>query len=284
VVDEPTSAAGAPAPTTSRAGRNLPVAIATGVVLAATVLVSLFTFKPLFAVVAVVAVLVGVSELVRAFAGVGTALARMPLYLGTVGCTVAAYLGGPVWLMGAFGATVLFTLFWRLRRGTQGFVRDTAASLLVAAYLPLMIGFAMLTAATSNGAQRIVVFIVLTVGSDIGGYIAGVLFGKHPMAPQISPKKSWEGFAGSALLQAALGVWLFVWLFGAPWWQGLVAGLVLTVTATAGDLVESAIKRDLGIKDLGTIVPGHGGIMDRLDSLVPNAFTSWLLFTIFLGQ
>ncbi len=284
MVDEPTAAAGAPAPTSSRAGRDLPVAIATGVVLAAVVLVSLFTVKWLFAVVAIVAVLVGINELERAFSAVGTRLARTPLYVGAVACTASAYRGGPVWLMGAFGATVIFTLFWRLRRGTEGFVRDSAASLLVATYLPLMIGFAMLTLATSNGAQRIVVFIVLTVGSDIGGYIAGVLFGKHPMAPQISPKKSWEGFAGSLLLQAVLGVWLFVWLFGAPAWQGLVAGLVLTVTATAGDLVESAIKRDLGVKDLGTIVPGHGGIMDRLDSLVPNAFTSWLLFTLFLGQ
>jgi len=253
-------------------------------VLAGLVLLTLFTWKWLFAVLACVCVLVGINELDRAFTSIGTRLARTPLYVGAVACTAGAYLGGPVWLLAMFGGTVLLVFFWRLRRGTDDYVRDTAASVLVAAYLPLMLGFAMLTVATSDGATRIVVFIVLTVGSDIGGYIAGVLFGRHPMAPQISPKKSWEGFAGSLLLQAALGVWLFMWLLGAPWWQGLLAGLVLTVTATAGDFVESAIKRDIGVKDLGTILPGHGGLMDRLDSLVPNAFVSWVLFTLFLGS
>ncbi len=132
--------------------------------------------------------------------------------------------------------------------------------------------------------MRVVVFILLTICNDIGGYATGVLFGKHPIAPQISPKKSWEGFAGSVLLQGVVGVLTFVYLLDAPWWQGLVTGLVMTVTATAGDFAESAIKRDLGVKDMGTFLPGHGGMMDRFDSLIPNAFTSWALFTIFLGS
>jgi phosphatidate cytidylyltransferase len=138
-----------------------------------------------------------------------------------------------------------------------------------------MAGFLMLTLAADDGAKRVVVVILLTVANDIGGYASGVLFGKHPMAAQISPKKSWEGFAGSILLQGLVGALSFVFLLEAPWWQGLIAGLVLTVTATAGDFAESAIKRDLGVKDMGTFLPGHGGMMDRLDSLVPNAFTSW---------
>jgi phosphatidate cytidylyltransferase len=142
----------------------------------------------------------------------------------------------------------------------------------------------MLTLAADNGPARVVTFILLTVCNDIGGYAAGVLFGKHPIAPQISPKKSWEGFAGSILLQGVVGVLCWVFLFEAPWWQGLIAGLVMTITATAGDFAESAIKRDLGVKDMGNFLPGHGGMMDRLDSLVPNAFTSWLLFTLFLGS
>jgi phosphatidate cytidylyltransferase len=158
------------------------------------------------------------------------------------------------------------------------------ASAFVVAYLPFMAGFLMLTLAADNGPERVVVFILLTVSNDIGGYAAGVLFGKHPIAPQISPKKSWEGLVGSIILQCAVGAVSFVYLLDAPWWQGLLAGLVLTVTATAGDFAESAIKRDLGVKDMGTFLPGHGGMMDRLDSLVPNAFASWVLFTVFLGS
>lgn len=123
----------------------------------------------------------------------------------------------------------------------------------------------------------------MTICSDIGGYIAGVLFGKHPIAPSISPKKSWEGLIGSIVLQCIAGAAIFTWMFHAPAWQGVVTGLVMTAVATLGDFTESAIKRDLGVKDMGTIVPGHGGMMDRLDSLIPNAFTSWALFTLFLG-
>jgi hypothetical protein len=125
---------------------------------------------------------------------------------------------------------------------------------------------------------------LMTVSNDIGGYAAGVLFGRHPMAPAISPKKSWEGAAGSIVLQVAVGVATFTWLLQAPWWQGVIAGIVMMISATAGDFVESAIKRDLGVKDMGTMLPGHGGVMDRLDSLIPNAFTSWALFTLFLGS
>ena len=185
--------------------------------------------------------------------------------------------------MAVIGLGFVFIILWRLRRGTQGYVRDVTASAFVLAYLPLMSGFVMLMLAADNGPERIVTFIVLTIGNDIGGYAAGVLFGRHPMAPQISPKKSWEGFAGSLLVQVLLGVGLFVWLLDAPWWQGLLMGAVLTVTATAGDLAESAIKRDLGVKDMGTLLPGHGGLMDRLDSLVINAFAAWALFAVFLG-
>ena len=105
--------------------------------------------------------------------------------------------------------------------------------------------------------------------SDIGGYAAGVLFGKHPMAPSVSPKKSWEGFAGSVVACVVGGVALVVrWLLDGPWWAGVVLGAVAAVGATLGDLCESMIKRDLGIKDMGSILPGHGGLMDRLDSLL----------------
>ena len=222
-------------------------------------------------------------EFKAALANRGITLDVITLDIGVVAVTTAAYLGGAVWMVGAVGVLILVLMFLRLRGGSEGYVRDVAASVFVAAYLPLMIGFAMLMLRADNGPQRIAAFIILTVSSDIGGYVAGVLFGRHPIAPSISPKKSWEGLVGSLVLQSVAGALLFVYLFHAPAWQGIVTGIVMTAIATLGDFAESAIKRDLGVKDMGTIVPGHGGMMDRLDSLLPNAFTSWLLFTIFLG-
>ncbi|MEZ5116275.1 MAG: phosphatidate cytidylyltransferase [Candidatus Nanopelagicales bacterium] len=275
--------AGTAAPATSRAGRNLPAAIASGVALGAVVLVSLFTVKWLFAVVAAAAIVIGIAELTGAFAGRGIRLARTPLYASAVIGSAAAYLWGVEAQLAVFGATVVAILIWRIRRGTQDYVRDASASVFVAAYLPFMVGFVMLMLAADNGPQRIVGFILLTICNDIGGYATGVLFGKHPIAPQVSPKKSWEGFAGSLVTQCIAGVLVFVYLFDAPWWQGVVTAVVMTVVATAGDFAESAIKRDLGVKDMGTFLPGHGGLMDRLDSLVPNAFAAWALFTLFLG-
>ena len=152
------------------------------------------------------------------------------------------------------------------------------------AYTGLIGGFAGLVTAQPDGAYRVITIIVLTICSDIGGYVFGVLWGRHPMAPVISPKKSWEGFVGSLLFQAVAGVLLFGYLLSAPWWQGLITGLVMTVVATLGDFAESAIKRDLGVKDMSNLIPGHGGLMDRLDSILPNVIAGWLLLTLFLGS
>lgn len=273
-----------PAAPKSRAGRNLPAAIGSGLGLGAVVLLSLFTWKWTFGVVVVVALLIAVREFVQAFGSRGIKVARTPLFIATVLLPVTAFIWGLSFEVVVLGITVLFVMFWRIRLGTDGYVRDVSASIFVAAYVPFMAGFVMLTLAADDGPQRVVVFLLLTVANDIGGYAAGVFFGKHPIAAQISPKKSWEGFAGSLILQSGVGAASFVLLLDAPWWQGVLAGVVLTVTATAGDFAESAIKRDLGIKDMGRLLPGHGGMMDRLDSLIPNAFASWVIFSVFLGS
>lgn len=267
----------------SEPGRNLPAAIAVGLGLGAVVLIALWIAKWALIVVAVVVLFLALHELTSAFRNVGVMVSRIPLYLGTVCIAIGAYLWGIEAQLIVFGIIVVFTLLWRIRKGTDGFVKDVTASVFIAAYLPFMVGFLMLTLAYPNGSARTIVFIALTVSSDIGGYTAGVLFGKHPMAPQISPKKSWEGFAGSVILQIGIGIWLFIWLLNGTWWQGAIAGAIMTVTATAGDFAESALKRDLGVKDMSHLVPGHGGVMDRLDSLVPNAFVSWAIFRIFFG-
>ena len=266
---------------TGKAGRNLPAAIAVGVGLGFLVLLTLFTQKWLFGVLAMAAAFIAITELTAAFARNDIRLARSPLYIGTAAIIPMSYIYGVTGQVLVFGLIVISALIWRSRRGTEGYVKDVTATVFVAAYIPLMFGFAMLQVAAPLGPQLIVVFISLTISNDIGGYTAGVLAGKHPIAPQVSPKKSWEGLAGSMLLAGVVGAVLFEWLLDKPWWQGVLTAILLVITATAGDFAESAIKRDLGVKDLGSILPGHGGLMDRLDSLLPNAFVAWLLFTIF---
>ncbi len=270
-------------PSTSRAGRNLPVAIAVGLALGAMLVLSLIFNKYLFAVVVTVAMLIAVWELHGAFLHNNIRVARSPLYLTALAGPTLAYLFGVTAHMAVFGTFVVVALMWRIRRGTDGFVKDATASLFVGFYLLFMVGFVMLMLREDDGVTRIIAFIAITVCNDVGGYFAGVLFGKHPIAPQVSPKKSWEGFAGSVALSVAVSIPIFIIGFDAPWWQGAIFGMIMPITATAGDFVESAVKRDLDVKDMSNIVPGHGGLMDRLDSLIPNAFVAWALLGWFIG-
>ncbi|TCN37633.1 phosphatidate cytidylyltransferase [Kribbella orskensis] len=265
-------------PASSRAGRNLPAAIAVGVGLGAVILGSLYWQKVLFIFVVLAAVLAAVDELVRVFRTSGATLARIPLFAGTTAMLVSAYFGGPLALLVALAFTVLATIFWRMPGGSIGFVRDVTTGVFLIAYVPLLAGFAiLLVQPEDDGPQRVVTFFLVVVASDVGGYVAGVLFGKHPMAPTISPKKSWEGFAGSTLACIGAGIGSVIWLLDGEWWVGAIVGAVAVLTATVGDLAESMIKRDLGIKDMSNLLPGHGGVMDRLDSLLATAPVVWLL-------
>ncbi|WP_112236783.1 phosphatidate cytidylyltransferase [Kribbella monticola] len=265
-------------PAPSRAGRNLPAAIAVGVGLGAVILGSLFWQKFLFIFVVLAAVLVAVDELIRVFHNSGAKLHRIPLFAGTAAMAVAAYFGGPLALLVAMALTVLATIFWRMPDGSAGFVRDVTTATFLISYVPLLAGFAILLVQPEHdGPERVVTFFLVVVASDVGGYVAGILFGKHPMAPTISPKKTWEGFAGSTLGCIGAGIAAVVWLLDGHWWVGAIVGAVAVLTATIGDLAESMIKRDLGIKDMSNLLPGHGGVMDRLDSLLATAPAVWLL-------
>ncbi len=267
-----------------RAGRNLVAAVTMGVVLGIGFVLLPVLYVPwLFSIIISAAMVVSVHELRGAFAHKGVALVTVPLYLGAAAIPQVAYWSGALPMVAVFGASVLVIMAWRLVGGPDRYVADVSGSAFALAYVALMGGFAALMLASSQGGDRVITFVVLTVTSDIGGYAAGVLFGRHPIAPRLSPKKSWEGFAGSVVAQAIAGVALFVLLLEAPWWQGLLTGVVLAITATLGDFMESAIKRDLGVKDMSNLIPGHGGLMDRLDSLLPNAFAAWLLLLVFLG-
>jgi phosphatidate cytidylyltransferase len=266
-----------------RTGRNLPAAIAVGVTLGALVIGSLYFVKVLFLVLVVACVAVGATELVRALGGHGVRVPLVPVLVGLVVMVSAAYWGGPVSLVGAFALTALGLLAWRMFQGIDGFVKDASASVLVAVYPAFLAGFVGLLLRPDDGPGRVVVFVAVTVASDIGGYFAGILLGRHKMAPVISPKKTWEGFAGSALACVGVGAWLVSWLLGGALWQGALIGAVMVVFATLGDLVESVIKRDLGIKDMGSLLPGHGGMMDRLDSLLATVVPAWVLLALFVG-
>jgi phosphatidate cytidylyltransferase len=260
-----------------RAGRNLPAAIVVGLLLAGLVLASLFTRPEAFVALVSVVVVLAVWELAGALGVKQLIVPVVPLAVGSLGMLVSAFVAGEEGLLVSFTLTGFGLLLWRIVEGMDGALRDVAAGLFTAAYIPLLAGFAILMLADTDGPLRVVTFIIVTVASDIGGYIAGVMAGKHPMAPTISPKKSWEGFAGSVLFCLVAGVVCVVGLLGGPIWVGLALGAATAVSATLGDLSESLIKRDLGIKDMGSLLPGHGGIMDRLDSLLPTAPAAYLI-------
>jgi phosphatidate cytidylyltransferase len=264
-----------------RAGRNLPASIAVGVGLVAVVLASLFLVKEVFIGVVALALVIGLFELTRAFSTVGIKLPVLPVATGGVIMLVGGYFGSMETASIAMALTVIGTMVWRLADGADGFVRDASAGVFSLSYLFLMGTFVVLMLKEDDGAWRIVAFIVATIASDIGGYIAGVLFGKHAMAPTISPKKSWEGFTGSLIFGIGSGILSVVYALDGHWWVGIILGAAGVVLATLGDLSESLIKRDLGIKDMGDLLPGHGGLMDRLDSLIAVAPVAWLiLFTL----
>jgi phosphatidate cytidylyltransferase len=263
----------------SRAGRDLPAAIGSGLGLGAAVILSLVFWKPAFMVVVAAAVVIAVWELRQAMRHGDIDLPQEPLMLGGTVMVVVAYLYGAPALVTATAVTALVTMLWLLRRGVEGYVANATASVFSLIYVPFLGAFVALILAErgENGVRGVITFIVVTIASDIGGFCVGVVFGKHPMAPVISPKKSWEGFAGSTIACVLAGWLLVVYLLDGRWWVGVALGAIAVVMATLGDLCESVIKRDLGIKDMSQIVPGHGGLMDRLDSLLATAAPSWLL-------
>jgi phosphatidate cytidylyltransferase len=278
------------APRKSRAGRNLPMAIAVGLGLFAYVVVTL-TWAPVgFIVLLVVLTSLGAIEVHNALQRVGMTSAIIPVVLGNVfiiGGSYAAAVYQPVtrlpWhivLLGTIGGTVLLALIWRMFGGAEQYARDSAASLFIIGYIPLLASFAGLILAQEHGVAKVVVVFLAITASDTGGYAAGATLGRHPMAPTISPKKTWEGMAGSVVLATVVSVLMSVFVLNQPWWFGVVLAITVVITGTAGDLIESLIKRDVGIKDMSSFLPGHGGVMDRLDSTLVAAPAAWLLFTL----
>jgi phosphatidate cytidylyltransferase len=273
------------APKTSRAGRNLPAAIAVGVVLGG-ILIAILVFAPRWwLVVVALAVPIATHEVTRRFREAGYGVPLAPLLIGGQATIWLTWPFGPAGALGGFAATIVVCMIWRLFGHGQtdqptSFLHDISVTVFLATWVPLFASFGALLIYPDDGAGRVFCLMLGVVFSDIGGYTAGVLFGKHLMVPAISPKKSWEGFAGSLVGGVTASVLAVAFLLDKPAWVGVPLGLMLVITGTLGDLIESQVKRDLGIKDMGNLLPGHGGLMDRIDSLLPSAVATWIVLTL----
>ncbi|MFG3126154.1 phosphatidate cytidylyltransferase [Streptomyces tendae] len=284
--DAPQPAQPEPSPQKKSAGRDLGAAIGVGVGLGVVIIASLFVVKAVFVGVIAVAVVVGLWELTsRLQERKGIKAPLVPLAIGGAAMVVAGYAREAEGAWVAMALTALAVLVWRMTEPPEGYLRDVTAGLFAAFYVPFLATFVAMMLAADDGAWRVLVFLILTVVSDTGAYAVGWRFGKKKLAPRISPGKTREGLLGAVAFAMVAGALCMQFLIDdGTWWQGLLLGLVVAISATLGDLGESMIKRDLGIKDMGTLLPGHGGIMDRLDSLLPTAPVVWLLLVIFVGS
>lgn len=282
---EPMSTA-PPPPQKKRAGRDLGAAIGVGLGLGVVVAASLFIVKAVFVGVIAVAVVVGLWELTsRLEERKGIKAPLVPLAIGGAAMVVAGYARGAEGAWVAMALTALAVLVWRMTEPPEGYLKDVTAGVFAAFYVPFLATFVAMMLTAGDGPQRVLTFLLLTVVSDTGAYAVGWRFGKHKLAPRISPGKTREGLFGAVAFAMVAGALCMQFLIDdGSWWQGLLLGLAVAASATLGDLGESMIKRDLGIKDMGTLLPGHGGIMDRLDSLLPTAPVVWLLLVVFVGS
>ncbi|WP_230854667.1 phosphatidate cytidylyltransferase [Arthrobacter terrae] len=287
-----------PAKRTPSAGRDLPAAIAVGLTMLVVVLVGLLIYQLAFVVIVTVFAGFGVWEFSRALLQRGIGVPILPVMIGTVAMPASAYFSGAEGLLFALVASATAVLLWRCLDPAEGAIQSVFAGVFALAWIPFFISFVFLLLRGADGpttgitldlsrprtgALQVAIMLMLVVANDTCGYLVGVFFGKHPMAPKISPKKSWEGFAGSAGGAIVLAVPATVFLLNDPWWVGMVLALSMVTAATAGDFAESMIKRELGVKDMSSILPGHGGVMDRLDSILFAAPAAFIVFTL-LGR
>lgn len=274
-------------------GRSLSKSVAVGLLLGTVFLLSVLIYKELFIVLAAAAAGAGAWELSSALRLKGWYVPRVPAVVGSVLIMPAAFYGGSEWQWLVSLAIVAALMVWRTihllweRREApaQAFrhtLRDFAASAFVVIYLPLMTSFTILLLRRPDGAAWVITFIVTVAMIDTFGYLVGRKFGRHKLAPGVSPKKTWEGLLAS-ISAGVISSLIFTRLFwGFDWWIGILLAGVLLLAAVFGDLAESLIKRDLGVKDMSSILPGHGGVMDRLDSVLPSALITYLFAQAFL--
>lgn len=269
-----------------RTGRDLVLAILIGLAFGAALLGSLIFIKILFVPFALAAALLVVYELSRALRASGRRVDVVPQLVAAGLLVLSAYFA-EAWLSWVMlFVSVAFVIVWRLvaqmvvqdGRTYGEVLEDAVIGGFVQIYVPFLAGVALILLEQEGGEWWVLSFIAIAVAADTGAYAAGLAFGRHPMAPRISPKKTWEGFGGAVVASLAAGVLLALFLLELPWWAGLIFGAAILLTATLGDLGESMLKRDLGIKDMSSWLPGHGGLLDRLDSILPSTIPALGLY------
>jgi phosphatidate cytidylyltransferase len=273
----------------ARTGRNLFAAIGIGVTLGALLIVSLFVWKPLFIVFGGLLVGFATFELASALRFAGRNVPRVASTVVGLAILPFAFFWHVPGLWIALIAAVLLITLYRLvellrrshRTGTREVLLDVGAGAFVQVYVAFSAGFYLVLTGSERGEWWTFAALIIVVFTDVGAYASGLRFGKHKLAPLISPGKTWEGFAGSLVVAIVFGAVLAPLMLEQPWWIGAILGLVLALVGTAGDLTESLIKRDLGIKDISTWLPGHGGFLDRLDSILPSAAVAYSFYLIF---
>ena len=275
-------------------GRSLSKSVAVGLLLAAIFLSSLLMYKELFIVFLSISTAIGAWELSTALREKKWYIPRVPAVVGSVLIMPATYFGGPAiqWLASIAIVAALIVwrtvhlLFERRKANFQTFkrtVRDFGAAAFLVIYLPLTLSFGMLLLRQDDGQWWVLSFVTTVALIDSAGYLFGRIFGKNKLAPGVSPKKTWEGLAASIVFGTVSAVSFTVFVLGGEWWVGIILAAVLILAAVFGDLAESLIKRDLGIKDMSTWLPGHGGMMDRLDSMLPASLMTYLVMVVFFG-
>ena len=263
-----------------RAGRELIPSIAVSVVILGLVFGALKINPLIFAGLIWIVMLLAIREIVRAYRAGGIEVAGLPIYVAATGILGATWFGKIGGLSVALAVTIPNVMVYLLLASPKDFVKRSTAAVFAIFYIPFLAGFILLLAHSHSPIPKIFTLVVLVSFNDTFAYFSGVLFGKHPMAPHISPKKTWEGLAG-AIIATTIGAGLvFAYVLDDYWWLGALVGVLGVITATCGDLIESAVKRDLQIKDMGTILPGHGGILDRVDSLLFTAPSVWFVFEL----
>ena len=263
-----------------KAGRKLFPSIAVGLTLLGLVIASLAFQRFLFLPLAIAAIIRGVWELGQALDRADIEISVPTISFCAVAIMTSAWVKDVTGLAVATAISIPFLLISGLPKGHHNFVKNATATVFATIYLPFLAGFLVVLAKPEDGLARVMTFVVVVGCNDTFGYIFGVLLGKHKLAPAISPKKTWEGLIGSLIFSILGGGLMLSLLFEKHWLVGAALGVAAVFTATCGDLIESAIKRDLDLKDMGAILPGHGGMLDRLDSVLLSAPIIWAILTL----
>lgn len=269
----------------ARTGRNLVAALLIGSALGAVFICSLIFDKQFFMVFLAVFIGFGTWELATISRTDNRHVPRIPILISALAMVPTTYYFGALGQLLTLAAGIGFTIVWhaiqRWLSKTTVTDRDMIMSAFTLAYVPFLVSFTLIMTARDGGEWWTLGAMIIIASIDTGAYATGLLFGRHPMAPKISPKKTWEGFAGSIVFAVVAGYIIATQMIHIPWWWGMLFGLILVGTATTGDLIESLIKREIGTKDASQLLPGHGGFLDRLDSVLPSMFVASVFAAFF---